>query len=549
MAKEISVEIKNPKIWFLLAIVLIVAYIEMQLTFNAPIAFGDEPFHVYMGKYIGENIEYPKYIPAAETGTQKPGFHRSPVWNLIQGALYVMFGFNESIVMFLIPVIASLTALALYLLFKKIFNENIALMASIMMLTVPSFVTYSVMFYADLPYVFFLVMAVGTTMLMFKTKQMKYAILSGIFSSIAIHTKTPALTLGPFLLLCFLYQLFTEKKLMETLRLYGVIALILALMIGPFVLRTWVLYQNAYCSMTMFIPIFGKGHCTWQVPYEEQHIFSGDVQRTGQAAEMVKLGLANFIELSYGVLWFVPLLAFAGLHIMLKSKKSIYMPIIFILLGFVIVLSKIMSGRAEDANRYLLGVVPMASLMAGIYLDSVVDFVRQHRERYAKYVAVAFIVLMLYPSYINLKTKMATMTTVKQFSPMFFEMCDYVRENLPEDASLFILYAGPAIYNCERDSAWEVMDKADILLNENVTNMLERLEFNGFTHIIVQKFAISQVAYSQSYPLTFVYFLESHPDSFKNIVEDGLPLQQCAQVGGCDGYIIYEIDYSLLSAD
>jgi hypothetical protein len=86
-------------------------------------------------------------------------------------------------------------------------------------------------------------------------------------------------------------------------------------------------------------------------------------------------------------------------------------------------------------------------------------------------------------------------------------------------------------------------DGADILLSQNVTLAKERLKANGFTHIVVQKFAITSQKISGGYWTGFIDMLGQNTNDFKAVYENGPDLFTCARQGGCDGTIIYEIIY------
>ncbi len=132
------------------------------------------------------------------------------------------------------------------------------------------------------------------------------------------------------------------------------------------------------------------------------------------------------------------------------------------------------------------------------------------------------------------------MVQVKQFSPLFFEACNWIKENTPKDSSLFTIWSHRAVYSCQRDSSGNL---ADISLSRDLNYTLSVAKELGVTHIFIQKFSIdSQNQHLQeNYDLDFVQFLENNTEHFKNIYENGPSLQQCLQQGGCDGNIVYEI--------
>ena len=141
--------------------------------------------------------------------------------------------------------------------------------------------------------------------------------------------------------------------------------------------------------------------------------------------------------------------------------------------------------------------------------------------------------------------KLETMQKVKQFSSTFFEACDWIKLNTDKDSLIMTIWAHRAAYNCDRTISryGDLPDIEDIILSNNETLVKERLEAHGVTHLFVQKFSMNNDGYYlEKYPVSFVEFLESNPDTFKKVYENGPPVEQCYNTL-CDGNIVYEIVY------
>src|SRR3989338_4691712 len=142
---------KKYEIVILVGFLLLALTLELQVTLKSPIAFGDEGFHTRMSQYMAENKEYPVYNPIETTNLEKRGFTRPPLWELLESGIYSVVGFSEIIVKLLTPFIASvLTGLATYILVKKIYDEKVGIIASLITITFPAVVTYAVLFYVDI---------------------------------------------------------------------------------------------------------------------------------------------------------------------------------------------------------------------------------------------------------------------------------------------------------------------------------------------------------------------------------------------------------------
>ena len=143
-------------------------------------------------------------------------------------------------------------------------------------------------------------------------------------------------------------------------------------------------------------------------------------------------------------------------------------------------------------------------------------------------------------SFLNLKQKTDVMLQVKQFSPAYFEACDWIKVNTAEDSVLMTIWSNRAVYNCQRNVEGNI---ADISLSTDVNYTLNKTKLYGVTHIFIQKFSMSDTPMSEKYTIEFVQFLENNPDHFVNIFENGPGLQECLMAGGCDGNIVYEVKY------
>lgn len=546
--KEITIEIKRPEIIILLVLLSIILVLELQVTFPSPIVFGDEGFHTGMARYISDQRDYPVWQPfEGETKLLKIGFKRPPLWNLLQGSFYFVLGFNEIIVKFLTPFIAViLTGSSVFLLGKKAYDENVGFIAALITVTISSFVTYSVLFYTDALFVFYLSLFILTFVLSIKTGSKKYWLLSGIFAGFSFLTKTPGFMVFPLVGLGFLYQIYKQKNIAELLKNYSILGLFLFLIIGPFFLRNYVYYRTPSCDL----PFLNTKGCSVTFDYKNRKEMATELEQAGTALNIFKMGIINYLNFAYGNVWFkyfsfvseIIFIFLSGLIIIFLRKKESDVLIILVILSFFPILYLGSGGRAEDAARYTLGLVPIIALTGGIYFGTIYYFLKS----YQKYLALIVFVIVIIFGFLNLREKLETMKQVKQFSSSFFEACDFIKKNVNEDASLMTIWIHHSSYNCERNIAGfsNLPDIGDIVLSGDLNLTVSRLEAHGITHIFIQKFSISSDSVAEKYPISFIQFLENNPDNFEKIYENGPSLQQCLQAGGCDGNVLYEVKYS-----
>jgi len=532
--KEITIEIKNPGIFILIIILSAILILELQVTFNNPIVFGDEGFHAKLSQLIARNIEYPVYDPVHQTKLTKNGLSGPPLLHLsIAGFLFV-FGNNEAIIRFLIPFMVFLTGISVFILGKKLFNKEVGFIASIITVTTPCFVTYSVLIYKDILVTLYLVMFFILFLIGKEKKNKIYFIASGVFGVFAYLTKINGLAAPVFIFSVFLYELLKTRKFSGNLKNYFTAFLFLVLLIGPYYLRNMYYYKTPVCDVPYVTRFFDISGCRID-EFEPKYQFEGKTIEAGTEQTVYKMGIMNYLNFVYGNIWFVVFGVFAGLFIFFSEKKENNILVLLMLLIYLPVFNYSI-GRAEDAARFAVAWVPMIALVAAKYFDGIFKFIK----KYQKHLALIVFIIVIFFSYQNLKEKLDVMAQVKQFSPSFFEACNWVKENLPEDVLLTTVWGHRAAFNCQRDV---VGHNPDVFLSRDINYTKEVAEKLGVTHIFVQKFSLSDQILSERYNINSVQFFEDNPEIFKKVFENGPPLQQCLQQGVCDGNIIYEIVY------
>jgi 4-amino-4-deoxy-L-arabinose transferase-like glycosyltransferase len=533
--KEVTLEIKRPELLALSIFLIVVFYLEFQLTLNSPIVFGDEGYHTRMAQYMAQNVDYPRWLPFEGTTLMREGFWRPPAWNLLEGSFYYLFGFNETIVKFLTPFIATiLTGFLVFVLVKKIYNGNMGMLAAIMTVTIPSVVTYAVLFYTDTMFTFYFVAFVLTLILASETGSKKYSFLSGVFAAIAFMTKSPGFLVYPIVVLLFLYEWIKEKKPLSTLvKLYLPVIIIGALIIIPFGLRGIALYKNPFCYLPL--PIFKADNCHID-NFKETLKFQGRTEQTGSEMGLLQAGLQTYFEFAYGSVWFVGLGFFAGLLLSIYQRKKADLILIIVMLTSLLIFYQSLD-RIEDTARYVLGWAPIIAILAGRYFSDIFDFIK----KYQKYLALVVFIFVFVMAYLNFSSKMSNMASVKQFSSAFLQACDWVKSNpdkVPVDATITTVWMHHTAYNCQRNT---VGNMADIALSTDLNHTLEVAKENGIGFIFVQKFSLSDQPLSEKYTLNFIQFLETNPNNFVKIYENGQDWNTCISQGGCDGTAIYKI--------
>jgi len=550
--REITLEMKRPEIIVLLFFVATIFLMELQVTFNTPISFGDEGFHTRMSQWIAQNGEYPVWVPFVRNAVWKTSYSRQPFWNILEASFFFILGFNEAIVKFLVPFISLMTGITVYFIGKEFYNKRIGLMASAILVTLPSFVTYSVLFYTDALVTLFTSMFMLTFLMALKTGKKLHMLAAGSFGALMFMTKLTGYTSYVMVFLVFMYYFVKGKKLGFLIKKYSPLLLMMIIIPGMFFVRSYRYYGTPVCHGIPIISsitdrLFNYDGCRVST-YESEHSYEGRTEQVGTESGVFRFGITNYMVFAYGNVWFIVFGLFAGIFVIagrvVKADrvKMADMFLLFMMLIFAVLFLTI-TKRAEDTSRFSLMWTPIISLIAANYFDEVYKFIKA----YQRHIALGVLVVVLFASLNNsmlaskgTPSKISQLIPIKQFSPSFFEACDWIKENVPEDALLSTVWTYRTAYSCERDSTG---NEPDIMLSDNIDDMLEAAENLGVTHIFVQKFSLSNSALSEKFLINSVKIFEANPDVFENIYENGPPMSQCIQQGGCDGNTLYQINF------
>lgn len=540
---KVSLELRNPVFLIFLIIALAILIIELSVALNRPIAFGDGAYHAYISKYIGSNLIFPKVLPGFNSY-----YIYSPLLHLLLGAFYMM-PFGEILAKAFIPVTVFITGLAIFVTVSKMFSRRAAIIASTIAITVPVIVTYSVLIYTDILMTLFFVLSVMFTLIADRDNRKKYWILAVIFAGLSFLSKGIGIISFGFIAVVLIYKLIKKEfQLKEFIKLGAIAAFVAFVVVAGWLIRNFIFYHTIDCNL----PIM-KGNCTKEVVKEYgPDTFAGYVTPGGSNYGVLEFGLKNFLLFMYGdnnsgsfLVWIIPLVIISGvIYILVKMEKISYLSLALIFLVVLPVLIIAYNSqtvvRTEDAARYLILSAFVLSLIAGVFIDKLLDLFK----KYGKYIIPVVIGILIVVSLINFKDKLGVMSSVTQFSPDFFEACNFIKTNTETNAKFLSLWGAPTAYNCERTSEWDSNQLPDIVLSQNITSVINGLKVQNISYIFIQKFAMSQTPYQASIPISFVQFLENNPKYFENVFENGPKLKDCISAGGCDGTIVYKVQYN-----
>jgi len=533
--KEIEITIKSPLLILLILISLVYFYLELKVVLPTNISFGDEGFHTSMARFIAKNLEYPKYVPFEGSVSIRDGFYRPPLWNFLLASFFFVFGINEIVAKTLTLLITLFLGLLTFALVKRISDEITAFFASLLLISFQSVLTYTVLFYyADL-LLFFVTASFLSFLVFIKEGNKRFFLLSALFASLALLTNQFALTLYAIYSLYFLYEFFSEKKYLSTIKLYLPFFILLILIPSGYLVRNILTYKTPLCFSIPYIgKIFDNSQCKLD-KFEEKYNFVGQAIPIGTEASAFSIGLMNYFEFAYASTFFTILPFITGLILfyLKRDKTSILVFITFLI--FAILLAEVGRGRAEDAARYTLGFASFVAFVTAYFYKELFEFVEKH----FKYLGYLILLAVVAFSFSVVNARLDTLYKVKVWDPSFFEACKWIKENTLSNSTISTIWGHNGAWCSDRNMGPAL---ADILLSNDLNYTLKILKENKIDYLWIQKSSIDPLnrGYADNYPSRFIQMLINNPQYFVKVYENGQPIEQCLQ--GCYGQTIFKVN-------
>lgn len=536
MTKEVEISLNSLLFLIFLLFLIYTSYLSFNVVIKNPISFGDEGFHTSLGRYIALEKEYPKYIPFEGSALIKDGFYRPPLWNLILASFIFLFGINETIIKTITILIHFFLGLSTYVLVKRIFEQKIAIISSILLVSFQSVLTYTVLFYYALLLLFFVNLSLLCFLIYIKESDKKFLILSSVFASLALLTNQFAISIyGIYMFYIFLKSINNFKNIKEIIKEYSVFILILLIIPSGYLIRNTILYQTPICFSIPFIKnLFDISNCKVK-NFEEKYSFVGQAIPIGTEAKTFSIGFMNYLEFAYFDTKFVILPLLVGLFLLYFEKNRISNILLISFIFYTLLMIELGNTRAEDTARYSLGFASLISLIAAIAYGKILDFSFKI-NKYLPYIIILFIlVVCLYVA----RNRLEVLNNVKRWDPSFFEACNWIKFNTEKNATIATIWGHNGAWCSERNMGPML---ADILLSYDLNYILEVVEKNKIDYFWIQKASIDPLnrGYAGNYPIKFIRILVENPQYFIKVYENGDKIESCYQT--CYGQTIYKIN-------
>ncbi|MCD6403111.1 MAG: glycosyltransferase family 39 protein [Candidatus Aenigmarchaeota archaeon] len=396
MEKEIVIEvdIKNPYLLSAIIFSFLVFIVNLQTMLSSPIVFGDSGYHARMSQWIAEKIEYPIWNVFEATKLRATGYFRPPFFNFLVASFLFFFGNHEFWIKLIDPLLSFFVGVSIFLVVKKLYGDKIGLFTSVLTITVPSFVTYSVLVYTDVLYVLFFSLFFYTFILFEKKKDKKYLLVSSVFGALAFLTKIVGMTVLSFMVIVLFYKIWKKRNIVGVIKEYWLWVSVFILLISPLLIRNIHYFGNPLCKG---LPFFKTGHCSINNA-DSKYSFSGRTEKVGTEQDVLSMGFMNYVEFAYGYLVFVPLAFFSGLIYLFYSQDTKKLYILFMFLNLVLLMAlqpkTFFVGRAENVARYMLGWVSLIALVASFWFYEAYEFLKNQRPKEVVLLILVFIGVM-----------------------------------------------------------------------------------------------------------------------------------------------------------
>ena len=167
---------------------------------------------------------------------------QDPVWFFLTDLSYKIFGVNMFAARFLAVLFGALSILLIYLIVKELYNENLALISSVL-LTFSSFHILMSLAEMDVAMMFFVLLSMFFLVKFLKENKNSYLIFCYIFLGIAILIKQIAITFIPAFIIYFVYKRSKDKRII-TFKQILTFALLMFIISLPVLTFNYLLYKD-----------------------------------------------------------------------------------------------------------------------------------------------------------------------------------------------------------------------------------------------------------------------------------------------------------------
>lgn len=487
--------------------------INLNVAINTPIVFGDEGFYASRGEWVLDNLQIPKYYHIqSESEAYREFFLRPPELIFLVSSFFFLGG--ETLVKALGPIVNLILSLVIFLFVGKAYSYKTGVASVIFFSMIPSAITYTIFLYSEILAVLFVASAIlffyrGLT----EEKRKKlFFVLGGILSGFALLTEIGSILLPLVFLSMFL--IYRENWIKRFL----LVLLIFIILIIPYYgIHNYYLLGNPGFQTERIGLDFPSRDILKDFKTSNDFELKGVTESAiGTGATIMNMGLLNYIQFAYALAPFIFAVIGASYMFMERKKENTLVLMLFFLFFFVALL--VSTGRSEDAARAMLYTTVPLSIMAGVSVERIIKSIKSQDENFIKIVSIILVFIIFLFAMTSISAKTESLRPIKEFSPAFFEGCNWIRRNTPENSLLVTLWQHRAEYACKRDCIFTgAPGGAEMMLSGN-ERTYEIMKLHGADYVYIQKFSMSPGNEEESYPWVFVKYIRDS-ENFEKVHE------------------------------
>lgn len=519
--------------YILLADVLIASFvINLNVTLNNPIIFGDEGYYAGHGRLISRTHELPRYLPQG-TDSFREIFTDAPLFFVFIASFFSLGG--EGLVRFMGPMLAVIAALLTFLAARR-YSPLAGALAALFLLSMPSFVTYTTLLYNHLFAASLFLSSLLFLQRYFDKGKPLFLVGSSVLGGLSILSHQAGILIPVVYVFSFAAGWLGKDGTKKLLLLLAVFTLMMG--------SRYLIYNlplTGYLDIPVldnvaakFVHPWGRLEKLQEVAIDPSIPGLGGAPGGGVYQSIFRMNILNFIEFAYSMRNFIIAVIGASYMFTKKGREDRFLLLWLLAVGGAIFYaSGEGGGAAETTARALLFIAPPLAIAAGLAASKVFEafhiFAAGIQSRYSlfgwgmKGMASILILLLFATSFFPnalVPAKASSLAPIKQFSAGFFKGCDWIRENTPEDSYLLTVWESRAFYACERKTIWTELPDHNIIVSSGDKRAYDALRAHGIDYVYIQKFSISRERHAESYPVEFVLFLENNKEFFEKVYEN-----------------------------
>lgn len=200
---------------------------------NSPPDRNMGPDHIYYD-LLAQNIAKGE----GYTLNGNPVTYYPPGNSFLLSLIYYFFGVNYMLARIMYCILGATTCIIIYFICKGITNEKVGIFAAIALAIYPMHFYYSSHFFTEIPWSFFMSIAVLSAISLQQKQKLIFSILLGFFTGFSAYIRPISLMYLPILiLLLFIYRFPYNKK--KILTLYFIPLFIFIISISPWIIRNY----------------------------------------------------------------------------------------------------------------------------------------------------------------------------------------------------------------------------------------------------------------------------------------------------------------------